>query len=74
MAERKSFLIRIDPGIFDALNRWANDEFRSLNAHLEYLLRQALKQAGRLPKDRPADDPAAPPAGDKPSPGWGEDA
>jgi len=70
MAERKSFLIRIDPSTFDALNRWANDEFRSLNAHLEYLLRQALRQAGRLPKDKPAEDAgSAPPDG---SPGWGD--
>lgn len=79
MAERKSFLIRIDPATFDALNRWANDEFRSLNAHLEYLLHQALRQAGRLPKDKPGDGG---PGGDQgpgsahpgPGPGWGEDA
>ena len=73
MAERKSFLIRIDPTTFDALNRWANDEFRSLNAHLEYLLRQALRQAGRLPKDKPGSDPG--PGSESPdgsSPGWGD--
>ena len=74
MAERKSFLIRIDPATFDALNRWANDEFRSLNAHLEYLLHQALRQAGRLPKGKPGGEPGPGAPEGKPSPGWGEDS
>ena len=48
MAERKSFLLRLDPVIHEALQRWANDELRSLNGQIEYLLRQSLVQAGRL--------------------------
>jgi len=48
MPERKSFLLRLDPVIHEALQRWANDELRSLNGQIEYLLRQSLVQAGRL--------------------------
>lgn len=55
MAERKPFLLRIDPVTHAALQRWANDEMRSLNGQVEYLLRQALKAAGRL-KEAPAGD------------------
>ena len=47
--ERKQVLLRIDPQVHDALSRWANDEFRSVNAHVEMLLRQALTDAGRMP-------------------------
>ena len=56
MAERKPYLLRLDPAVLEALQRWAADDFRSLNAHLEFLLRLALRDAGRLPKDagRPA--------------------
>ena len=50
MTDRKSFLIRIDPALLDAAQRWANDDLRSLNAHIEFLLRDALRRAGRLPK------------------------
>jgi hypothetical protein len=50
VAERKSFLIRVDRDLLDAVQRWANDDLRSLNAHIEFLLRDALKRAGRLPK------------------------
>jgi len=48
--ERKSFLIRVDRELLDAVQRWANDDLRSLNGHIEFLLRDALKRAGRLPK------------------------
>ena len=48
MAERKPFLLRLDPAIHEALQRWANDELRSLNGQIEYLLRHSLVQAGRL--------------------------
>jgi hypothetical protein len=47
---RKPFLLRIDPDVLDAVQRWANDDLRSLNAHIEFLLRQALQGAGRAPK------------------------
>ena len=49
--ERKPVLLRIDPTVHDALARWAADEFRSLNAHVEMLLRRALDDAGRMPRD-----------------------
>jgi hypothetical protein len=48
--ERKQVLLRIDPAVHDALARWAADEFRSLNAHMEMLLRRALEDAGRMPR------------------------
>jgi hypothetical protein len=47
MAERKAFLLRIDPGLLDAVQRWANDDLRSLNAQIEFLLRRAVQEAGR---------------------------
>lgn len=49
MAERKPFLLRLDPVVHQALQRWADDELRSLNGQIEYLLRDALRRAGRLP-------------------------
>jgi hypothetical protein len=47
---RKQVLLRIDPSVHDALARWADDEFRSVNAQIEMLLRRALTEAGRMPK------------------------
>ena len=47
--ERKKVLLRLDPAVHDALARWAGDELRSTNAQIEFLLRRALKDAGRLP-------------------------
>jgi hypothetical protein len=47
VAERKPFLLRLDPELFDQLQRWAADDLRSLNAQIEFLLRRALDQAGR---------------------------
>ncbi|GGN26224.1 hypothetical protein GCM10011609_81020 [Lentzea pudingi] len=49
MADRKSVLLRLDPAVHDALSRWANDELRSTNAQIEFLLRRALADEGRLP-------------------------
>ena len=49
MADRKGLPLRLDPEIYDALQRWAAGEFRSVNAQIEYLLRCALQDAGRLP-------------------------
>jgi hypothetical protein len=49
VSERKEFLLRLDPAIHDALSRWASDELRSTNAQIEFLLRRALAEAGRLP-------------------------
>lgn len=54
MAQKKAFPLRLEPATFDALQRWADADLRSLNGQIEYLLRQALRQAKRLP------DPEAP--------------
>jgi hypothetical protein len=49
VSERKNILLRLDPAVHDALARWASDELRSTNAQIEFLLRRALADAGRLP-------------------------
>ncbi|MCC7010049.1 MAG: hypothetical protein IT184_14675 [Acidobacteria bacterium] len=49
MAERKAFLLRLDPAVYDALQRWAAGELRSLNAQIEFVLRRSLEANGRLP-------------------------
>jgi hypothetical protein len=49
MAERKSILLRLDPAVHDALAKWAADEMRSTNAQIEFLLRRALGDTGRMP-------------------------
>jgi hypothetical protein len=55
VAERKAFLLRIDPAILDSLQQWADDELRSLNGQIEFVLRRVLQSEGRLPeKGRPA--------------------
>jgi hypothetical protein len=51
MAERKHILLRLDPAVHDALAKWAADEMRSTNAQIEFILRRALGDAGRLPRD-----------------------
>jgi hypothetical protein len=63
MAERKPFLLRLDPATYVALERWAADELRSLNAQIEYILRRALQEAGRAPRPASASpaEPASPP-------------
>jgi hypothetical protein len=53
VAERRSFLLRVDPELLDALQLWARDELRSLNGQVEFLLRRALREAGRV-KGEPA--------------------
>jgi hypothetical protein len=55
MAERKAFLVRLDPALHEALQRWADADLRSLNAQIEFLLRRALRDADRMPI-RPAAD------------------
>ncbi|MHA7966205.1 type II toxin-antitoxin system antitoxin [Paenibacillus sp. CAU 1782] len=51
--EKKAFPLRLDPEIHKALEQWAGDEFRSVNSHIEYLLREALGKAGRLKRPGP---------------------
>ncbi|MGQ9917705.1 MAG: ribbon-helix-helix domain-containing protein [Bryobacteraceae bacterium] len=53
MAERKSFLLRIDAELLEALKKWADDDLRSLNAQIEFLLRKALREHRRLKQARP---------------------
>jgi hypothetical protein len=53
VAERKPFLLRIDRDVLDAVQRWADDELRSLNGQIEFLLRKALGETGRLKEKRP---------------------
>lgn len=50
MAKKKNFPLRIDPKLYESLESWAKDEFRSVNSHIEFLLRESVKKAGRLPK------------------------
>lgn len=77
--QRKQVLLRLDPAVYEALARWAGDELRSANAQIEFLLRRALAEAGRLPREtgplprrgRPPGTQGGPPPGPPsgPSPG-----
>ena len=61
MAERKPFLLRIDSAVLEAVQRWANDDLRSLNAQIEFVLRDALKRVGRsFPRPKDETEKAAP--------------
>lgn len=57
MAEKKAFALRIDSEIMKSLEKWAGDEFRSINGQIEYLLHQALVKSGRLKDDRSEQTP-----------------
>ena len=72
MAERKTFLLRMDPALYQALQRWAADDLRSVNGQVEFLLRRALRDAGRLSDGggRPHPEPGS--AGDRPDMGPGD--
>jgi hypothetical protein len=61
MPDSKRFLLRLDPRLFDALRRWADDDLRSINAQIEYLLTDVARRAGRLPRPGSAPGPAAGP-------------
>ena len=52
MAERKNYPLRLDPGVYEALRVWAEDEMRSVNAQIEFLLARALRDAGRAPRPK----------------------
>ena len=60
MNDKKAYPLRISTNVLEAMQRWSDDELRSLNAQIEYVLRDALRKAGRLP------DSGAAPAGDDP--------
>jgi len=59
---KKQFALRLDPALYNALEKWAADEFRSVNSHIEFLLREAARKSGRLNKGQETpvneDDPA----------------
>ena len=54
-ADKKAYPLRISADVLDAVQRWADDELRSVNAQIEYVLREALRKAGRLKTSEPAD-------------------
>ncbi|MAT09659.1 MAG: Arc family DNA-binding protein [Pirellulales bacterium] len=56
MAKRDAFLVRMDPAIINALKKWAAEELRSVNGQMEYLIRDALRKEGRLPKPKSSQD------------------
>ncbi|MDG2013424.1 MAG: Arc family DNA-binding protein [Pirellulaceae bacterium] len=63
LPSRKSFLIRLDPDVLDAVRRWADDDLRSMNGQIEFLLRKALRETSRLggkAKSSPAKKPQKP--------------
>ncbi|MCX3285269.1 hypothetical protein OR263_00780 [Streptomyces sp. NEAU-H22] len=67
--QRKQVLLRLDPAVYEALARWAGDELRSANAQIEFLLRRALAESGRLPRDTgPLPRRGRPPGGSAPRP------
>lgn len=73
MAERKSFLLRVDRELLDAVQRWANDDLRSLNGQIEFLLRRALQQAGRRPSGGASGGASASPVEPRLDPSASED-
>jgi hypothetical protein len=65
VAERKSFLLRVDPALLEAMQRWANEDLRSLNAQIEFVLRRTLQREGRpITSAAPQTDPPGPAEGD----------
>jgi hypothetical protein len=61
LAQRKPFLLRVDPALLEDIQRWANDDLRSLNGQIEFLLKKALAQSGRRHEAKPATaEPAVP--------------
>ena len=55
MSAKKTFVLRIDADVYNALEKWASDEFRSVNGQLEWIIHQQLKEAGRLKQHDPRD-------------------
>jgi hypothetical protein len=57
MPAKKKFLLRLDPAIYAALEKWAADELRSVNGQIEFLLREAVRKGGRLGDEKPREKP-----------------
>ncbi|MCL4797568.1 MAG: Arc family DNA-binding protein [Bryobacteraceae bacterium] len=66
MAERKTFLLRMDGKVLDALRKWADDDLRSLNGQIEFVLRHALRERGRLKEPKDSAGRPAPPEEETP--------
>lgn len=66
MAAKKNFVLRIDEATYAALEKWAADEFRSVNGQLEWMIDRALKEAGRSPKGRKEPEPPEPEKNENP--------
>ena len=64
MKEKKRFLLRVEADLYDALEKWAADELRSVNAQIEYVLTDAIRRANRTRSSRPASSDVVPPADD----------
>jgi hypothetical protein len=64
LAQRKAYPLRIDPALYAAIERWAADEMRSVNGQIEFLLREAARRAGRLPRRSAPEDGRRRPAGE----------
>jgi len=63
MSEKKKFLLRLDAELYDALEKWAADDLRSVNAEMEFLLKEAVRKAGRLAPSARENRPPVPPEG-----------
>jgi hypothetical protein len=61
LSQRKAFLLRVDPALLEAIQRWADDDLRSLNGQIEFLLRRSLAEAGRTREPGPQAEPGGPP-------------
>lgn len=57
MSQKKRFLLRLDPELYSIIEKWAADEFRSVNAQIEYLLKESAKKANRYPKEKKKQTP-----------------
>ena len=70
MTEKKKYLLRLDGALFSAIERWAADDFRSVNSEIEFLLREALRKSGRLRREErpPGGSNAGPPDGSSAGP------
>jgi hypothetical protein len=66
LADRKTFLLRIDAAVLEGMQRWANDDLRSLNAQIEFVLRDALRRVGRAARPGPPAGPQGPENGQEP--------
>lgn len=72
MAERKTFLLRIDGKVLDALRKWADDDLRSLNGQIEFVLRKSLREHRRLKESAEPSEPPEPPPNSEPTPPYNQ--